>query len=171
MTLKSELNQFGSLFKQHLKGAFKSTMRWVTVSSVNWESKTMEAADADNLPYYDILLGVGMMAIKPTLGTDCLIAIVEGDEAVAFLMYADEADLIEFNGGLNGGMTKTPELVTQLAKLTARVDGIIDAINNGTPAAGASDGGAALQNSIKALLAGINEREDFTEIEDYLITH
>lgn len=169
MTLKSELDEFAGLFKQHLRGAVKATLRWVDAESVNWENKTMTGTDEDDLPYYDVLLGVGMMAVKPVKGTECLIAILEGNEATAFLLYANEAELIEFNQGLNGGFANTPELKTQLEKLTARVDGIIDAINNGVP--GASDGGAALLTSIKTGLASITDKEDFSEIEDSKITH
>ena len=169
MTLKSELDEFAGLFKQHLRGAVKATLRWVDAESVDWENKTMTATDEDDLPYYDVLLGVGMMAVKPVKGTECLIAILEGNEATAFLLYANEAELIEFNQGLNGGLANTPELKTQLEKLTARVDGIIDAIKNGVP--GASDGGAALLTSIKTGLASITDKEDFSEIEDSKITH
>lgn len=169
MTLKSELDEFAGLFKQHLRGAVKATLRWVDAESVDWENKTMTATDEDDLPYYDVLLGVGMMAVKPVKGTECLIAILEGNEATAFLLYANEAELIEFNQGLNGGFANTPELKTQLEKLTARVDGIIDAINNGVP--GSSDGGAALLTTIKTGLASITDKEDFSEIEDSKITH
>ncbi len=169
MTLKSELDEFAGLFKQHLRGAVKATLRWVDAESVDWENRTMTATDEDDLPYYDVLLGVGMMAVKPVKGTECLIAILEGDEATAFLLYANEAELIEFNQGLNGGVANTPELKMQLEKLTARVDGIIDAINNGVP--GSSDGGAALLTSIKLGLSSITDKEDFSEIEDSKITH
>ncbi|WP_010664937.1 hypothetical protein [Marinilabilia salmonicolor] len=169
MTLKSELDEFAGLFKQHLRGAVKATLRWVDAESVDWENKTMTATDEDDLPYYDVLLGVGMMAVKPVKGTECLIAILEGNEATAFLLYANDAELIEFNQGLNGGFANTPELKTQLEKLTARVDGIIDAINNGVP--GSSDGGAALLTTIKTGLSSITDKEDFSEIEDSKITH
>lgn len=171
MTLKSELDQFGQLFKHHLNGSMKATLRWVTATAVNWQDKTMTGTDCDDLPYYNILLGVGMMSVKPVINTDCLIAIVEGDEATAFLMMADQTELIEFNGGGHGGLTITPELKKQLGKLTSRVDGIIAAINNGTPAAGAADGGAGLQMSMKGLLAQITDKEDFKDIEDKKITH
>ncbi|MBN1987829.1 MAG: hypothetical protein JW783_00345 [Bacteroidales bacterium] len=170
MTLKSELDVFGALFKQHLNGSFKATLRWVTATSVDWENKTMTATDSDELPYYGVLLGVGMMAVKPVIKTDCLIAIVEGDEASAFLLCADEAELIQFNNGSNGGLVYVHELKENLQKLTARVDAVIDALNNAAPS-GTPDGGAALIGTIKAALALITEKEDFTGIESNSITH
>lgn len=171
MSLTDELDQFGKLFKYHLKGSQKATLRWVTAETIDWDNQTMTATDCDDLPFNDVLLGVGMVAVKPTIGTDCLIAILEGDEATAFLLYANDAELIVYNNGQNGGLANTPELKKQLDKLTARVDGIISAINNGIPASGAADGGAGLQTSIKAALAQITDKENFGEIEDTKITH
>jgi len=149
----------------------KATLRWVTATAVDWDNKTMTATDSDELPYYDVLLGVGMMAIKPTKDTDCLIAIVEGDEATAFLLYANKADLVEWNGGVNGGLTNTPELKTQLDKLTARVDAILNAINSPSVVATPQDGGTAMLALIRTELAKITDKEKFDKIEDILITH
>ncbi|MCT4644375.1 MAG: hypothetical protein N4A74_05250 [Carboxylicivirga sp.] len=170
MTLVSELDKFGQLFKQHLNSSVKATLRWVTATAVNWDEQTMTATDSDELEYFDVLLGVTTTAVKPVLNTDCLIAIVEGDEATAFLLYADEAELIQFNGGSNGGLTVTPELKTQLDKLTARVDGIIDAVNGAQPSP-SPDGGVALHNTMKAGLALITDKESFDKIENKKITH
>lgn len=169
MTLRAELDQFGELFKRHLNGSIKATLRWVTTEDVDWDNKTMTATDSDDLPYYNVLLGVGMMAVKPRINTDCLIAIVEGDEASSFLMMADEAELVEFNKGKNGGLTNTSELKTQLNKLTARIDALYDAINNGVPIA--QDGGIGFQNSMKAILSQVMSKENFEGIEDSSITH
>lgn len=76
---------------------------------------------------------------------------------------------IEINGGDNGGMCNTPELKTQLDKLTARVDGIIDALTNGTT--GTQDGGAAYKASVVAALQALTDKENFNDIEDSKITH
>jgi len=68
-----------------------------------------------------------------------------------------------------GGLVKIEELVKNLDKLTARVDGIIDAIKNGVPIP--TDGGAGLQTTIKAALALLVDKEDFTTIENENIKH
>jgi phage baseplate assembly protein V len=80
---------------------------------------------------------------------------------------ADES--VTFNGGENGGLTITPELVAQLEKMSARIDGIIDAIKNGVPIP--QDGGAGLQTTIKAALIAIVDKEDFSAVENEKIKH
>jgi hypothetical protein len=77
-------------------------------------------------------------------------------------------DIWEFNGGDLGGLTKTQELKTQLDKVTARIDGIIDAITNAVPVTDYS--GAGLQASIVAGLQLIIDLEDFSQIENTKIT-
>ncbi len=171
MSLKDELDQFGTLFKSHLNSSVKATMRWVTVTEVNWDEKTMTGTDSDDLEYFGILLGAGMVTVKPAKGSDCLIAIVEGDEATSFLIMADVTDLIQFNSGENGGIAIVPELVSQLDKLTARVDGIIDAIKSPTVVATPQDGGTALLALLRTEIAKIVDKENFGDIEDKTITH
>lgn len=168
MTLKAELDKFGQLFKQHLNGSVKATLRWVEATEIDWETQTMTAKDGDGLEFFDVLLGVGMTAVKPVPGTDCLVAIVEGDDATAFLLFADEAELIQFNGGEHGGLTITPELKTQLAKTnqyctqlktaTKAIATALDALVPGTSAA------------FDAAMATV-EVGDFSGIEDSKITH
>lgn len=132
MTLKAELDKFGQLFKSHLNGSMKATLRWVSPTEVDWEEQTMTAVDGDGLEFFDVLLGVGTTAVKPVVGTDCLISIVEGDEATAFLLYADEAEeiiinaekmsyqsnLIQYNGGENGGLVKVTPMTEWMKKVS-----------------------------------------------------
>ncbi len=99
MSLKGELDTFGQLFKQHLNGTMKATMRWVTCTAVDWDAQTMTATDGDGLEFFDVLLGVGTTAVKPVIGCDCLIAIIEGDEATAMLFYADEIEQVYLKSG------------------------------------------------------------------------
>lgn len=80
---------------------------------------------------------------------DVLIVSVSEVESIAIL--ADKVMINDFK--------------TQLDKMSARIDGIIDAINNGTP--GAQDGGAALLQSIKLGLQQITDKEDFNTLADY----
>lgn len=76
-----------------------------------------------------------------------------------------------YNGGDNGGLCIVPELQTQLEKMTARIDGIINALNAGTASTGTPDSGAALITSIKTVLATIIDVEDFSGIENETIKH
>jgi hypothetical protein len=129
--------------------------------------------------------GENVLTIFPRKGSKVLCIIIENDPTDAYVLAANEieeisgqigemtfkwnADGFEFNGGSLGGMVDAGELKTQLEKLTARVDGIIDAINNGIPVA--QDGGAALQTSIKASLALIVDKENFESLENENIKH
>ncbi|HEY5508408.1 MAG TPA: hypothetical protein VIK29_07050 [Paludibacter sp.] len=172
MSLETEANEFSVLFKRHLSGSTQAQIRWVTCKSVNWDAKTMEAEGmSDELAYYDIALGFGSCDTKPVVNTDCIIGILEGQESVAWLIYASEVELLEFNSGENGGLTNVTELKTQLDKLTARVDGIISAINSSTIIPVPSDGGAALLTLLRVQIATIVDKEDFGDIEDTKITH
>lgn len=171
MSLKEEIDQFGELFKRRLSDHSKATLRWVVAGEIDWENKTMTAKGEDDLEYFDVLLGVGAVAVKPVKDSDCLIAIVEDDESTAFMLYADQAELIEFNGGENGGFTNTPELKTQLEKLSARVDGIIDAINSPGVVAAPQDGGEALWGLFQLEIAQIVDKENFENIENENIKH
>lgn len=171
MTLKAELDMFGQLFKQHLNDNMIATLRWVTCTAVDWDNKNMTATDSDDLEYFDVLLGVGTMTVKPVLNTDCLIAIVEGDNATAFLLYADEAELIQFNTGENGGLTITPKLVEELEKNNVILQALLDVINSNPPVVEPGNNAAsALQAAFKTAVAA-KELGDFTHIEDTKITH
>lgn len=173
MSLKNELDTFGNIFKHRLRTSEKLTFRWVTCKNVDWKNKSMNGLGDDDILIPDILLGLSY-AVKPTVGTDCLIAVVEGADRFAttsFLVIAGEAEQIELRGGNNGGLANTPELKTQLEKLSRRVDGIIDALNSPSVVATPQDGGSALLTLLRAELKKITAKESFENIEDTTITH
>ncbi|BAQ92553.1 baseplate assembly protein [uncultured Mediterranean phage uvMED] len=87
----------------------------------------------------------------------------------AFISLCSEVESVQIRGEEFGGLVKAGELKAQLDKLSARVDGIIDAINNGVPAVG--DGGVALQTSIKILLSTIVNKESFSDLENPNVKH
>jgi hypothetical protein len=79
------------------------------------------------------------------------------------------ADGFVFNDGNNGGLTNTPKLKAQLDKLTARVDTIINALQNSQTAA--QDGGLSYKTGITAILSTISNKENFAQIEDNNVKH
>lgn len=164
MTLKAELDKFGQLFGNRLNGAKKATLRWVTATAVNWGEQTMTAEDGDGLEFFNVLLGVGTMSVKPVIGTDCLIAIVEGDEATAFLLYADNADLIEFNGGENGGLVKLMPLAEWMQKVSSDLQ-TLKTLLQASPVAG---NGAPLAIVFNPQSPAVIQQTDF---ENEKITH
>lgn len=110
------------------------------------------------------------MLITPKVGTVAIVGSLTGNFNEMVLLSCDEIDSILVNGGALGGLIKIEELKSQLAKITARIDGIISAINNGIPTPG-TDGGAALLTTIKTGLATIQDKESFSAIEDTKIKH
>ncbi|WP_435135708.1 hypothetical protein [Formosa sp. A9] len=82
-----EIQEFGSLIERKFNKANKIQTHWATVSEIDWEAKTMTATGtADNLPFYDVLLGLGDCYVKPKIGARCLIGTILNQEAATFLI-------------------------------------------------------------------------------------
>jgi hypothetical protein len=115
------------------------------------------------------------LVITPAAGSYVLVSCIDGDKWFVSQFSTIEkitlnvADTIEINGGTHGGLCVTPELKTQLEKMTARIDGIIDAINKAVPTP--QDGGTALQTTMKVQLATLTDKENFNGIENENFTH
>ena len=76
---------------------------------------------------------------------------------------------MELFGSDLGGVIKADELRTQLARLTARVDGIMNALRNSPTAP--NDGGSAYRAGITAALNALTNREDFSAIASEKVFH
>jgi phage gp45-like len=76
---------------------------------------------------------------------------------------------VELSGTDYGGLIKAEELKKQLAKLTARLDGLISALKNSPTAV--QDGGAAYKGAIVAALAALEDKEDFANITSDKVLH
>lgn len=122
-----------SCFEGLKNGGRQAQLRWCTVQSVDKEKRIMDAkGDADGLEYYDIQLGMGAMNVYPKVGSSCLIAIVEGQEADAYLISAAEVDAIELTAemiALNEGQAGGLVLVEKLAE---KLNAIVEAFNKHT---------------------------------------
>jgi hypothetical protein len=120
-----------------------------------------------------ILEGDGLV-ITPVVDSVALVTTIDGYKWFVS-QYSEiekiilNVDGIIINGGENGGLCITPALTGELEKMTARIDGIIDAINNAV--ATPQDGGLGLQTTMKAKLATLLDKEDFSEIENKKIKH
>lgn len=69
---------------------------WAEADEIDWEQKTMTAIGiADDLPYYDVLLGLESLVIKPKKGSTCLIGLIENDSTKPFLIWANELESYE----------------------------------------------------------------------------
>ena len=123
----SELDKFADIFRRRLEGAKQAQLRFAVCKSVDWDDKTMTAVGvSDDVPYEGVQLGFGYMDIKPKKETVCLIGILEGKEALAFLINAEDVELvevksdtIEINGGQNGGLMNIDSVIAWMQKVYA----------------------------------------------------
>lgn len=76
---------------------------------------------------------------------------------------------VELNGTDFGGLIKIQELKKELAKVTARIDGIINAIK--TAAVSPQDGGATFKANMILALEMLVNKEDFSQIENKKVLH
>ena len=68
----------------------------VEVKEVNWDDRTMTVIGVDDeLEYYDVLLGLGSVDVKPKVGSNCLIGFINNSETLPFLIMADEVEEID----------------------------------------------------------------------------
>lgn len=144
------------------------------VKAIYQDKDYCDCVDLNGVLYEDVRLRAAIgnhqegIVIRPAVDSSVILSRLDNSDELFVSMFS-AVDSIVIDGGSNGGLVITPELRTQLGKLTARVDGIMDAINNGVP--GSADGGAALLTSIKTGLATITDVEDFTAIENEKIKH
>jgi len=176
----NEIDKLANSIMERTEGARQAQIRFVECVSVNWDDKTMIAkGTADDVEYLDITLGYGFMDVKPKKGTVCLIGIIEGQEVVAFLIDAEEVELMEaradsivFNGGKNEGIPISPELTKRLNALEKDLN-MVKAIFATwvPPVAPVIDNGAALKAAIATWAGRQILVTKQTDIEDPKIKH
>lgn len=138
-----------------------------TVSAVDKASLTCDLKLDDNLELH----GCRLNAVECEQLGDCFAVIPKVGSFVSGVATADLRDvLIVSFSEIDSVMIKAPKVEindwkTQLDKLSARVDNIISAIQNGVPSP--QDGGAALQQSIVAALPTAADKENFDTLFDY----
>ena len=80
-----------------------------------------------------------------------------------------EDGTVELFGKDLGGIVKVEELKNQLATLTARVDGIMNALKNSPTAP--NDGGSTYKGAIVGALNSLTDKEDFSSIASDKVFH
>ena len=159
------------------------------IDAVDDSARTIDCTPIDGSAQ---ILGVNLQANQDaTTGIVCLpkkdshavVAFIDKAHAVALLfdeiesihinvgdtsIEIDNEQNITFNEGTHTAV-RGDTLKQELTKMSARIDGIIDALNNGVPVP--QDGGAELQTSIKKSLAAIVQKENFDQIENDKIKH
>ncbi|MDR0872983.1 MAG: hypothetical protein LBN27_05885 [Prevotellaceae bacterium] len=173
-----EIDKFVQTLNRKIGESQQAQLRFVNCKSVTWndDERTMDATGvSDDAEYLGIQLGFGYVDIKPKVETTCLIGILEGKEALAFLINAENVELVEinadkivFNGG-NDYFVFADKLKSELEKnnqiLQTILTTVATAVNepgNGSPSAFQ----AALNLSLKGKQLG-----DFSQIKDEKLIH
>jgi hypothetical protein len=100
MAKGSNILELARTLNRNAKGHVKVQTCWVTVQSVDWEAKTMTAVGMlDGLEFYNVLLGNGSQYRKPAVGSDCLVGLIENQEAATFLIDAEQLEEMVFISG------------------------------------------------------------------------
>jgi hypothetical protein len=157
---------------------------WVTVKEVDWEEKTMTAIGESNaLEYYDVLLGLGSVNVKPKVGSLALVGAIHNGEA-CFMISCEEIEAFELieqsgfkcdlndgllliNGEAFGGIVNAKELKIQVDKNTLILQNIQNVFNSWTPVP--NDGGATLKALVTSFTA--LQRANLGNIENPKIKH
>ncbi len=153
----------------NLAGVRHSQVAVGTVTATDGTKADIQPLDETSAPLLGIDLSVGetaALSYHPEVGA--VVLVVLDTPTSGFVIGASRGKIV-MNGGELGALIKIDELRAQLDKMTARIDGIIDAIKNGKPTP--QDGGAGLQTTIISALAKLNDKEDFGDIADNNITH
>lgn len=182
--MSKKLIEFKKLINEKMKSKVPVQTEWVKVSSVNWDEKTMVAIGENNgLEYFDVLLGLGSVNIKPKLDTLALVGSIHNGEA-CFMISCEEIDsyeiidksgfklslnngLMTINGESFGGIVDAKELKTQSDKNTAILQNIQTVFNSWVPVP--NDGGASLKALVTSFVS--LQRADLSNIENTTIKH
>ena len=182
--MSKHLIEFKKLLTEGMKAKVPIQTEWVKVSSVDWEEKTMIAIGQNNgLEYFDVLLGLGSINIRPKIDSLALVGSIHNGEA-CFMISCEEIEEIEIsdktgfklslnngllliNGDEFGGIVNAKELKMQADKNTLILEKIQTVFANWTPIP--NDGGASLKSLVTQFIS-LN-RSDLSNIENETIKH
>lgn len=76
------------------------TTIWARAKEVDWDTKTMTATSVtDELPYFEVPLGIGTLYRRPKVGSKVLLGILEGSQAAAVLLDAEDVEELVYTSG------------------------------------------------------------------------
>lgn len=161
------LTEFKNLMHEKMQQKVPIQTEWVKVSSVDWEDKTMVAIGEDNgLEYFDVILGLGSVNIRPKVDCLALVGSIHNGEA-CFVISCEEIEEIEMidksgfkvslndgllllNGDSFGGIVNAKELKTQVDKNTEILKQLQTVFKSWVPVP--NDGGASLKALVTAFV-------------------
>lgn len=81
------------LLDQRIAAKIHPQLRWAIVDSVDWPNKSADVTVvADELPIYNVELGLGGLDRQPKKGSKCLVLLIEGSTTKGFLLAAEELE-------------------------------------------------------------------------------
>lgn len=175
------------LFDQQ-KNAFTIQVEWVKCKSVDWDKKTMTAIGLnDDLEFFDVLLGVGMVYTKPKPDTKCLIGMIENKASQAFLITCDQVDEIllqttegklklqidgdtwKWNDGNNEGIVKVVPLTDDLNAIKNDINQLKQLF--GSWVVVPQDGGQALKTILATWIGSQLQQSNKNNLQNSKIKH
>ena len=139
------------------------------VKAVNKKALTCDVALDEGLVLSDCRLGAVEMqetfnhiTAFPKVGS-YVCGVATADLRDVLIVSISEVESVE----IKAPIIKINDFKTQLDKMSARIDGIINAIKNGKPNTQTFDSGTALQQTIIALLPTYKDKENFNTLADY----
>lgn len=181
----SNIIEFGKLLTSKTKKLIDVQTHWCIVKEVDWDKKTMTATGViDGCDFFEVNLGIGSINRNPTIGSKCIVGIINNNAADAFLIECESVDEIEIsdatgfklvlkdgkmtiNGETFGGIVNAIELKKQVDKNTAVLEAIKTAFQNWMPVP--NDGGGVLKGLSSAFTS--LDTADLSNIENDKIKH
>lgn len=140
------LDKLKATITELIKSKIPVQTAWVICKEVDWDAKTMTCTGTiDDLEYYDVLLGLNTLQIKPALKSKCLIGLLGNHSAASFLIWSNDSELIQFNKGEKGGIPISSEVAIRLNSIEQDINGLKQVFSSWV--AVPNDGGNALKTA------------------------
>ncbi|KAB8153426.1 hypothetical protein EZY14_009340 [Kordia sp. TARA_039_SRF] len=126
-----QIAEFKRLLHDKMNSKVPKSVVWGVVEKVDWDNKTMDVKSiVDELPYEDVILGLNSIYRKPKIGSKCLIGIIGGNQAVTYLIEAEEIEEINYNvGNTEFNISEDGILLKRNEELMTVLSDMIDEIN------------------------------------------
>jgi len=144
--------------------------QFCTVTAVDGNTCTVEPLNGDApINKVKLIAGESENGVVLVPAVDSVVLVTFTSKSRAFVSMCSTVETVTIRGEQHGGVVIAPELKSQLDKMTARIDGIIDALKNGVTIP--NDGGASYKSTIGVSLDAITDVESFDEIENDNVKH
>lgn len=188
MTRGNNITQLKETVDYRARRQIPTQVFWGIVKKVDWEEKTCTVDGlTDELPFYEVSLGLKDRIIKPKVGAKCLIGAIGNIETSPYLIDAEEMEEVVLKVGktrfkmnlkemlLNGddydGLVRVKKLEDNLNQLKTYCEQLKEAVSNGLNAVGV--GSSANGGTGKATFEGAmnGQQIDFKDMENKKIKH